>query len=75
MLHSLLALKLAAMAAALGLDTNEWNSPSPEITAQVQALENLQKAAADGKTAPEGNTLQDVVNKIKELADKGMAPD
>jgi len=71
MLHSLLALKLAAMAAALGLDTTEWNSPSPEVTAQVQALENLQKAAAEGKAAPEGNTLQDVINKIKELADKG----
>jgi TPR repeat protein len=71
MLHSLLALKLAAMAAALGLDTSEWNSPSPEISAQVQALENLQKAAAEGNPAPEGNTLQDVVNKIKDLADKG----
>lgn len=71
MLHSLLALKLAAMAAALGLDTSEWNSPSPEITAQVQALENLQKAAAQGTAAQEGSTLQDVVNKIKELADKG----
>src|SRR5688572_6139518 len=69
MLHSLLSLKMAAMVAALGLDTAEWANPSPEITAQVQALADLQQKASTGETSQEG--LQEIINKIKELADKG----
>ncbi|OAI55527.1 hypothetical protein AYO49_01215 [Verrucomicrobiaceae bacterium SCGC AG-212-N21] len=72
MLHSLLSLKLAAMAAALGLDTAEWQSPSPAIVEQVTALENLQKTAADGNAQ---GTLQEIVNKIKDLADKNNDKD
>jgi TPR repeat protein len=71
MLHSLLSLKLAAMAAALGLDTAEWNKPSPAIVEQVTALESLQKDAAEGKAPQAGQSLQEIVNKIKDLADKG----
>src|SRR5262245_46751804 len=73
MLHSLLSLKLAAMAAALGLDTAEWNKPSPAIVEQVTALENLQKSAPDGGNAQ--GSLQEIVNKIKDLADKNNDKD
>jgi TPR repeat protein len=69
MLYSLLSLKLAAMVAALGLDTAEWKNPSSEMTAEVQALADLQKKAASGETPTE--SLQEEINKIKALADKG----
>ena len=69
MLHSLLSLKMAAMVAALGLDTAEWKNPSSEMTAEVQALADLQKKAASGETPTE--SLQEEINKIKGLADKG----
>ena len=69
MLHSLLSLKMAAMVAALGLDTAEWKNPSADMTAEVQALADLQKKAASGQTPTE--SLQEEINKIKALADKG----
>jgi len=62
---------MAAMVAALGLDTAEWKDPSSAIVEQVTALAELQKAAADPATASNAGSLQDVVNKIKDLADKG----
>ena len=74
MLHSLLSLKMAAMAAALGLDTTEWSSPSPAMTEQVTALETLQAKAAKGE-AQEGPGLQEIINKIKDLADKNNDKD
>jgi len=69
MLHSLLSLKLAAMVAALGLDTAEWTKPSAEMENEVKALAELQKNAASGQTPTE--SLQEEINKIKALADKG----
>jgi TPR repeat protein len=69
MLHSLLSLKMAAMVAALGLDTAEWKSPSSDMVNEVQALADLQKKAANGETPTE--SLQEEINKIKGLADKG----
>lgn len=71
MLHSLISLKMAAMVAALGLDTAEWSKASPDMVAHVQALADAQAAAAKGEQPPAGKTLQETINKIKELADKG----
>lgn len=77
---SLLTLFLAAVApgearaaAALGLDTKEWNSPSAEVVAQVEAMETAMAAMAKGET-PE-TTLQQAIDKIRELADKGNDKD
>ncbi len=71
MLQSIINIKLAAMVAALGLDTAEWKSPSPAMTQNVQALADAQAYAAKGEQAPAGKGLQDVINNIKTLADAG----
>jgi TPR repeat protein len=75
MLQSIIHIKLAAMVAALGLDTAEWKNPSPAMTQQVEALADAQKLIAEGKQPPAGKTLQDTINAIKELADKGKDKD
>lgn len=64
---------LVAAAAALGLDTKEWIQPSDEVVAQVQAMEEAIAAMAKGE-APKV-PLQESVDKIRELADKGNDKD
>lgn len=64
---------LVAAAAALGLDTKEWTKPSDEVVAQVQAMEEAISAMAKGE-APKV-PLQESVDKIRELADKGNDKD
>lgn len=65
--------KPAFGAAALGLDTAEWSKPSAEVVAQVEAMETAMAAMAKGET-PEV-TLQQAIDKIRELADKGNDKD
>jgi TPR repeat protein len=64
---------LITAAAALGLDTKEWTSPSAEVVAQVQAMETALAAMAKGET-PEV-TVQQAIDKVRELADKGNDKD
>lgn len=58
---------------ALGLNTDEWTSPTPAMVAQVQSLADALSAAAKGEQPKV--TVQDTINKIKELADYGNDKD
>ncbi|WP_265593173.1 hypothetical protein [Verrucomicrobium sp. BvORR034] len=69
MLHSLISLKMAAMVAALGLNTAEWSSPSPEMTAQVQKLADAMGNISSGDTSQVGTAVNETIKKIKDLAD------
>ncbi len=60
-------------ASALGLNTEEWKNPSAEMVAQVEAMEKAMAAMAKGET-PEV-TLQQAIDKVRELADKGNDKD
>ena len=73
MLPSIASLKIAAMVAALGLDTAEWSKPSADMTNQVQALADATAAAAKGEQPKV--PLQETINKIKDLADKSNDKD
>ena len=73
MLSTLLSLHLTAVVSALGLNTDEWTSPSPAIVAQVQSISDAIAAAAKGE--PPKVPLQDTINKIKDLADKSNDKD
>lgn len=70
---SAITLVQAMGAAALGLNTEEWKKPSAEMVAQVEAMEKAMAAMAKGET-PEV-TLQQAIDKIRELADKGNDKD
>ncbi len=70
---SMLAAAQSFGASALGLDTAEWTDPSPEVVAQVEAMEAAIAAAAKGES-PEV-TLQQAIDRIRELADKGNDKD
>lgn len=52
---------------ALGLNTDEWTSPSSAMVSQVQSLSDALASAAKGEQPKV--TVQDTINKIKELAD------
>lgn len=65
---SALTLVQAIGASALGLNTEEWEKPSPEMVAQVEAMEAAMAAMAKGETPKV--TLQQAIDKIRELADK-----
>ena len=71
MLQSALYIKLAAMAAALGLDTAEWKDPSKEMVAEVTKLEKAQKdaIAPGGKADQLQKEISDSITAIKALAD------
>ncbi|MCE9520705.1 MAG: sel1 repeat family protein [Verrucomicrobia bacterium] len=72
MLQNLIAIKLAVMASALGLNTAEWSKPSPAIEAQVQKLENAIKLVGKQEKADEmQKDLNDASAEIKKLADAG----
>jgi len=73
MLSTLFSLQLTAMVSALGLNTDEWDKPSPAIVAQVQAISDAMAAAAKGEQPK--TTLQDAINAIKDLADKNNDKD
>ncbi|MBL9156004.1 MAG: sel1 repeat family protein [Verrucomicrobiales bacterium] len=70
---SAITLVQAMGASALGLNTEEWKKPSAEMVAQVEAMEKAMAAMAKGET-PEV-TLQQAIDKIRELADKGNDKD
>ena len=71
MLQTLIQVKLIAMAAALGLNTDEWKSPSSDMTSQVQALQDTMKLIGTKDADKVGTNLQESISKIKDLADKG----
>lgn len=58
---------------ALGLNTDEWTNPSSAMVSQVQALSDALASAAKGEQPKV--TVQDTINKIKELADSGNDKD
>ncbi len=70
---SMASLDPAMAASALGLDTAEWTHPSPEVVAQVEAMEAAMVAAARGESPTV--TLQQAIDRIRELADKGNDKD
>jgi len=70
---SALTLVQAIGAAALGLNTEEWTKPSAEMVAQVEAMEAAMAAMAKGETPKV--TLQQAIDKVRELADKGNDKD
>ncbi len=72
MLQNLIAIKLAVMASALGLNTAEWSNPSDGMKAQVQKLENAIKLVGKQEKADEmQKDLNDASEEIKKLADAG----
>ncbi|MCB1203856.1 MAG: sel1 repeat family protein [Verrucomicrobiae bacterium] len=70
---TVLSFAQAMGASALGLNTEEWKNPSPEMVAQVEAMEKAMAAMAKGEK-PEV-TLQQAIDKVRELADKGNDKD
>lgn len=72
-LFSLALIAPSKAATALGIDTKEWVKPSPEIVAQVEAMEKGIAAAAKGETP--SPTLQESIDKIRSLADQGNDKD
>lgn len=60
-------------AAALGIDTKEWVNPNPEVVAQVEAMETAMAAMAKGEVP--AVTLQQAIDKIRDLADNGNDKD
>ncbi len=70
---SALTLIQAMGASALGLNTAEWNKPSAEMVAQVEAMETAMAAMAKGETPKV--TIQQAIDKVRELADKGNDKD
>lgn len=70
---SAITLVQAMGASALGLNTEEWKNPSAEMVAQVEAMEKAMAAMAKGET-PEV-TLQQAIDKVRELADTGNDKD
>lgn len=72
MLLNLIAIKVAVMASALGLNTKEWSNPSPAMQAQVQKLEDAIKLVGKQEKADEmQKELNDASAEIKKLADAG----
>ncbi len=72
MLQNLIAIKLAVMASALGLNTAEWNKPSDAMKAQVQNLEDAIKLVGKQEEADKmQKALNDASTEIKKLADSG----
>ena len=73
LLFSAMTLQAATAASALGLSTEEWTDPSAEMVALVETMEATMAAMAKGeKPAVE---LQDSINAIRALADKGEDKD
>lgn len=70
---SALTLVQAQAASALGIDTTEWTNPSAEAVAQIEAMETAMAAMAKGETP--GVTLQQAIDKIRELAEQGNDKD
>lgn len=72
MLQTLLHIKLAAMVAALGLDTKEWKDPSKDMTAQVQKLhDSMQDVGQPGKSADVQTSINETLKQIEALAKAG----
>jgi len=72
MLQNIITIKLAAMAAAMGLNTAEWSKPSKEMVDTVQKLETAMGNITDSSKAGDVQaTVTDALKKITELADAG----
>lgn len=72
MLHSLISVKLVAMAAALGLNTSDWKNPSKEMVSQVEKIETALTGIADSSKADSVQSdINPAIAAIRELADKG----
>ncbi len=71
MLQSLIQLKLVAMAAALGLNTEDWKSPSSDMTKQVESLQKSMESIGKGSDAEVQSKIGETIKTIKDLADKG----
>ena len=62
-------------AAALGLNTKDWNKPSKEVEAEVQKLENAIKLIGQQDKAEQMQAMLNTASQeIKNLADKGIVP-
>lgn len=70
---SALGLQAVSAASALGLSTEEWVDPSPEMIAQVEAMEAAMTAMAKGEKP--AVDLQTSIDTIRALADKGTDKD
>lgn len=70
-MQSIIQIKLVALAAALGLNTADWQKPSPAMTEQVNKLESAMKLISEGKAAEVQAKVKESIEKIKDLADKG----
>ncbi len=75
MLENLINLKVIAMAAALGLNTAEWNKPSKEMEAQVQKLADAVADISQGKAEKQNGAVNETIANIKILADKNNDKD
>ena len=71
MLQSLFNIKLIALAAALGLNTEDWKNPSKAMVEQVTSLESAMKLIEEGKSADVNKATEVAVTEIKKLADAG----
>jgi len=71
MLQTLVQVKLIAMAAALGLNTDEWKNPSPAMKDQVQSLESTMSLIGTPDAEKVGARIQESIGKIGKLADEG----
>jgi uncharacterized protein len=72
MLQTLLHIKLAAMVAALGLDTKEWKNPSSAMSAEVQKLaDSMSNVGKPGESANVQTQINSTLKEIQDLADKG----
>ncbi len=72
MLQTLLHIKLAAMVAALGLDTKEWKDPSKDMSAQVQKLhDSMQDVGQPGKSTEVQSSINETLKQIEALAKGG----
>jgi len=72
MLQNIITVKLAAMAAALGLNTAEWSKPSKEMVDTVQKLETAMGDIANtSKSGDVQTTVNESLKRINELAEAG----
>ena len=71
MLQSIIQVKLVAMAAALGLNTADWQKPSSAMVEQVKALEGAMALIRENKAAEVQGKVKEAIDKIQELAKNG----
>jgi TPR repeat protein len=72
MLQTLLHIKLAAMVAALGLDTKEWKNPSQAMVGDVQKLaDSMSNVGKPGESDKVQGAINETLKDIQKLAEGG----